>query len=106
MRYRDTRRPTDFPAVIFVDGNRCDIEIREVSRTGLRISGLPEGAFENAARGDTLTLGILNLRVVCRLRWRRNGMAGLELSAPLPKSVADKVRRKTGHHAIAGRYHG
>lgn len=105
MRYREPRRPTEYPAELLFCGNPYKVEIREVSSKGLKISGLTEDVSAAAETGAELTLNILNHRIPCRLRWREGGLAGLELALPLPKAVDEKVRRRLAG-ALSGRRFG
>ena len=68
MKYRDPRRVTDFPAIILVDGERRAVEIREISRSGVKVAGLPDGLDDDADGANNLTLSVLNHRVACQVR--------------------------------------
>lgn len=94
MKYRDTRRVTEFPAVLLAGTISRTVEIREVSRTGLKISGLTGDLTEQTGEAGSVILDILSHRVRCRIRWQKGDRAGLELAMPLPRILAEKVQRR------------
>lgn len=97
MKYRENRRITDFPATIEWDDGCSPVEVRDLSRNGLKVLGL----FD-VEEGDKVTLCIRQKRLPCQVRWSGRDMVGLRLLQPLPSELQSLVGRAPG--AYAGRY--
>ena len=99
MHYRDPRRPTDFPAIAWVQGEEQEVVIREIGKSGVKVEGLRR-LFYVDGDGDglpQLTLDVLNHRVRCGVRWSDGNLTGLKLASPLPDEIAERIRRSCGH---------
>ena len=101
MHYREPRRPTDFPAIAWVQGEEQKVIIRDIGRSGVKVEGLSRLFYvdddENGDGLPQLTLDILNHRVRCGVRWSDGNLTGLKLASPLPDDIAERIRRTCGH---------
>lgn len=94
MKYRDIRRVTDFPAVIYRDGETHNVEVRDLSRTGMRVVGLSE-----VEEGEKVTLCVRQLRLPCQVQWTKDNAAGLKLLLPMPRDMQTLLRRSMRGHS-------
>ena len=101
MHPREPRRPTDFPAIAWVQGEKQAVIIREIGKSGVKVEGLMHLFYvDDDEDGDglpQLTLGILNHRVRCGVRWSDGNLTGLKLASPLPDELTERIQRTCGH---------
>lgn len=97
MKYREQRRTTDFPATIVKGDDTYSVEVRDLSRNGLKVLGTLD-----VEEGEKVTLCVRQRRMLCQVRWSGPMSVGLKLLQPLPSELLALVGRAPGVHA--GRY--
>lgn len=96
MQYRDRRKLTHFPADIIADGEVYPVSIDQVSSGGLRVSAMPSWTVFSIDREDyDLEIQVLDQRLPVRVRWQHEDRAGLQVLAPIPQNLLDRVQRRT-----------
>lgn len=84
QKFRAFRRPEVRPARLTAGAHKITVQIRNVSRTGLRLAGAPDdippGALARVECGPVELTG--------QVRWRMGDKLGLSLVRPLSVSEA------------------
>lgn len=95
VKYRDYRKPCNYPVRLQTGARWCEGRAINVMSSGLRVESL---AVDPAAfpRGSRVKVQIDGVPVEAEVAWARRGHIGLRLLMPLSGRVLDKMRPKSG----------
>ncbi len=100
MKFRTRRRPTDFAIVLIAESGEYDVFLRDVSETGIKVSGIGRYVYPDAE----IQLVIRKQRLPGRIKWVDQDVAGIELTSPFPSEIADLVLRINGTRPANSRW--
>ena len=107
MRYREPRRPCDFPVRVEWPGPKgaeiSDVMLRDLTAGGARLCGLPF-----LSRGAAVSIVLREAALRATIRWSGTGTCGIAFDSTLTPRQMDLLRRhdRFGHRHAARRLHG
>jgi hypothetical protein len=91
MKFREMRYPCECPAEAVSNAATLSVVIVNISPQGARIA-----RADSLSPGDSVELRMLGGRHAARVRWQRQGMAGLRFDLLIGRATLAGVRKSTG----------
>jgi len=95
MKFREMRYPCECPAELVSGEVTLPVVIVNISPQGARIA-----RADGLSPGDNVWLRLFGGRHAARVRWKRQGLAGLRFDSMIGQATLTTVRKSVGSRSI------